>query len=200
MKKNGQSSLVPLWRQALLRVIFDQEMNPEKNELREIAASLTSFPETRANALREGRAFSVSVAVWIKDESGRLLFIKKVEEGGKWGPPAGRMEFGENPILAALRETQEEAGIIPKLTGLLAIRTITTDGIPRLGFVFAGEIPPGSDIKPLDKGEIAAAEFLTRSEIEKLIEDGQIFMPDFNLPSLQDLWSDERAFPVSVIR
>lgn len=43
-----------------------------------------------------------------------VLFLQRVPsklEGGKWGVPEGKLELGETPLDAAIRETFEETGI-----------------------------------------------------------------------------------------
>jgi 8-oxo-dGTP diphosphatase len=50
----------------------------------------------------------------IKDESGRLLLIKRGHEPGKglWSIPGGRVEAGESDADALVREVREETGLI----------------------------------------------------------------------------------------
>ena len=50
----------------------------------------------------------------IKDESGRLLLIKRGHEPGKglWSVPGGRVEAGESDADAVVREVREETGLI----------------------------------------------------------------------------------------
>jgi 8-oxo-dGTP pyrophosphatase MutT (NUDIX family) len=46
----------------------------------------------------------------VRDKSGRYLFIKRF---GKWDIPKGKLEAGESPEMAAIREVTEECGIEP---------------------------------------------------------------------------------------
>jgi len=48
-------------------------------------------------------------------EGGRLLLIRKKRGlgGGKINAPGGRLEAGETPLEAAVRETREEVGVVP---------------------------------------------------------------------------------------
>jgi len=50
-------------------------------------------------------------------EEGRILLIEKKRGlgAGKINGPGGRLEPGETPLQAALRETQEEVGLIPRV-------------------------------------------------------------------------------------
>jgi 8-oxo-dGTP pyrophosphatase MutT (NUDIX family) len=50
------------------------------------------------------------VLVVVRKEN-RFLLIQEAKADQPWYLPAGRVEFGEDFITAAKRETQEEAGI-----------------------------------------------------------------------------------------
>jgi mutator protein MutT len=54
------------------------------------------------------------VGAIIKDDSGRLLLIKRGHEPGKglWSIPGGRIEAGETDEDAVVREVREETGLI----------------------------------------------------------------------------------------
>jgi len=65
------------------------------------------------------------VAVVARDETKRILLIKrKLEPGkGEWALPSGFMELEESPEEAALRELKEETGMMGKCVGLIGIYT-----------------------------------------------------------------------------
>lgn len=55
--------------------------------------------------------------------AGKVLLLKRsdtaADEPGTWGFPAGHLEEGESPLLAALRESREELGFAPESAELL---------------------------------------------------------------------------------
>ncbi len=54
------------------------------------------------------------IAACYLEIDGRLLLLKRAQgkfEGEKWGVPAGKIEKGETPVDAAMRELSEETGI-----------------------------------------------------------------------------------------
>lgn len=55
----------------------------------------------------------VGVGVWIFNTQGKLLLGRRLSKHGRgtWAPPGGKMEFGETPIIAAIRETKEETDL-----------------------------------------------------------------------------------------
>ena len=54
---------------------------------------------------------------------GRLLVIRRGREphAGRWSLPGGRLEFGEQLADGALRELQEETGLVGSIAGLCGI-------------------------------------------------------------------------------
>jgi mutator protein MutT len=56
-------------------------------------------------------------------ESGSVLLVRRRFDprAGTWCLPAGFMEAGETPEQSALRELQEETGVIAQLTGLFGV-------------------------------------------------------------------------------
>ena len=57
---------------------------------------------------------TVEVAGCFCEWEGKILYLKRhadKPQGNTWGLPAGKMEKGEDPRTAAVREVQEEVGI-----------------------------------------------------------------------------------------
>ena len=70
----------------------------------------------------------VSAFVLCRNADGRVLLTRFAFPGhpdhGKWTLPGGRMEWGESPAEAALRELHEETGLRAKLGGVLGVFTL----------------------------------------------------------------------------
>jgi len=61
-----------------------------------------------------------SVAVLPRDADGRILLVR-VSDTGQWAAIGGFIEPGESPDEAAIRESQEEAGVTVRLVRLLGV-------------------------------------------------------------------------------
>lgn len=68
------------------------------------------------------QAFSAYfIVLVVVEHEGRYLLIHEASHGQTWYLPAGRVEPGETLIEAAVRETQEEAGVRVRPTALIAL-------------------------------------------------------------------------------
>ena len=91
-------------------------------------------------------------------EAGRVLLVRRRWDprAGAWCLPAGFMEAGEHPEQSALRELQEETGVIAQLTGLFGVYAGFDDPRVRavlilyLGTITGGEQRPGDDAIELE--------------------------------------------------
>lgn len=54
----------------------------------------------------------VSVLVLLHDNNGNVLLLERADKQGFWQSVTGSLEIGETPFQAALREVEEETGII----------------------------------------------------------------------------------------
>lgn len=61
-----------------------------------------------------------SVAVLPRDDNGRVLLVK-VSDTGLWAAIGGAIEPDESPEDAAVRESQEEAGVVVELKAILRV-------------------------------------------------------------------------------
>jgi ADP-ribose pyrophosphatase YjhB (NUDIX family) len=58
------------------------------------------------------------------DDAGRVLLCRLSPDEldvGKWTLPGGGLDFGEDPAVAAVRELQEETGLVGRITDLLGV-------------------------------------------------------------------------------
>lgn len=149
---------------------------------------------------RERLPVSVSSAVFIEDEQGRLLLLQQASERKKfrWGPPGGGLESHEDPMMCALREVREEIGAEAELTNLIGIYSIDKgDNTTGIGFVFRGRIAEGEIV--LNEGEIKDARFFAPDEIRQLILEDMLYKPEYNLLAIED-WFNGQSFPIEAIR
>ena len=71
-----------------------------------------------------GRYTRVAAYVRCEDEDGRILLCRlgpDEPDPGAWTLPGGGLEFGEEPAAGALRELEEECGLVGELEGLLGV-------------------------------------------------------------------------------
>ncbi len=113
---------------------------------------------------------TVSAAVRRDD---RLLFVRDAygDFQGVWTFPAGFVEEGEQPDVAAIREAQEEAGVIGAIEGLVSVVTLLWRGAPMLYLVFLARHVSGEPTP--DGQETEAAAFLGLAALDELPFDGQ---------------------------
>jgi 8-oxo-dGTP pyrophosphatase MutT (NUDIX family) len=60
------------------------------------------------------------VAAIVRDESERVLFMHRADDG-RWGLPAGAIDPGESPAAAIIREVREETGLDVRPTRVAGI-------------------------------------------------------------------------------
>ena len=94
------------------------------------------------------------------DPAGRILLVRTTYLGPGWMLPGGRVERGETPQAAAVRETREETGIAVTVERLILV---DAHRAREVSFVFGGRAV-GGELEP-QLGEIAEAGWLTRDEI-----------------------------------
>ncbi|MBN1981828.1 MAG: 8-oxo-dGTP diphosphatase [Chitinivibrionales bacterium] len=90
-----------------------------------------------------------AVLCFIQSADRLMLIHKKTGLGaGKINAPGGRIEAGESALQAAIRETQEEIGLIPaNLVEMGQLFFIFTDGYSLHGTVFKSDQYSGSPIE-----------------------------------------------------
>jgi 8-oxo-dGTP diphosphatase len=111
-------------------------------------------------------------AVVIHDE--RVLLVRNVRgvTRGRYLLPAGRLEAGELPDQAAVREAFEETNLRVEIEGLLGVRLwVMDDGEHNYFFMFLARlVSPVGDLRP-NLAEIDDARFFSRDEMAALGRD-----------------------------
>jgi ADP-ribose pyrophosphatase YjhB (NUDIX family) len=104
-------------------------------------------------------------------DGGHYLLVEEREPGGRtaWYLPAGGVKAGEDFLAAAVRETQEEAGVMIELVGLLgADQLLAEDGqTTKIRFVFLGKVVGGS-LKTIPDDESVRAAWFHPDELRGL--------------------------------
>src|SRR5258708_15844732 len=70
-----------------------------------------------------------SANVIVVNDQDQILVIRRTDNGN-WAVPGGAMDPGESITDAAVRETQEETGIVCEITGLFGVYTYPGPAIP----------------------------------------------------------------------
>lgn len=80
----------------------------------------------------------------VRNENGQVLLVQNWLGGGRWGLPGGGVERGEAPVEAAVRELEEEVGIVREANEAQSLFTIDSSGHKEVVFslsVTAESIP-----------------------------------------------------------
>jgi 8-oxo-dGTP pyrophosphatase MutT (NUDIX family) len=121
--------------------------------------NLASHP--RAALALEGRRAAAVAVTLVGDAEGNACFLltrraaRMRRHAGQWALPGGRVDGGETPAAAALRELAEEVGLA-RAPG--AVLGILDDYATRSGFVITPVVVwggPGAELVP-DPNEVAA--------------------------------------------
>ncbi|MFF0761541.1 NUDIX hydrolase [Streptomyces sp. NPDC003737] len=117
-----------------------------------------------SNSAREGQStplHSVSVAGVVVREDGRLLAIRRADNG-TWELPGGVLELNETPEAGVAREVLEETGIHVEVDELTGVYKNTSRGIVAL--VFRCKPSGGTE---RTSTESTAVEWLTPDEVSE---------------------------------
>ena len=158
-------------------------------------ANLASF-ERRASAVGGHKAAAVAV-VLLPDEEGRGCFLltKRAptlrSHTGQWALPGGRMDAGESPERAALRELDEEVGLKLDVASMLGF----LDDYPtRSGFVitpvvFWADDPGALAPNPAEVARVhlVPLEILDAPDVPRFISIPESDRPVIQLPILGSL-------------
>ncbi|GDX24218.1 hypothetical protein LBMAG10_08830 [Actinomycetes bacterium] len=100
------------------------EVKPSDLKTKKSPAKKSAKPDKSKNPNTSRRVEEISAGGLVVDLSGeRGLLIGRHDKRGRtlWSLPKGHIEVGETPEAAALREVEEETGIISKITRSLGV-------------------------------------------------------------------------------
>lgn len=119
---------------------------------------------------------SFGVAGGIIERDGKFVLVREAQgiEKGKWNHPAGWIDVGENPVVAAKREVQEETGYVFEPKQLLGVYSLVrADLTAILGspphaikLIFTGDFSDTPVASP--DNDIAEVKWFSPEEIEAM--------------------------------
>lgn len=127
-----------------------------------------------AKAYREIVRHAGGAAV-LYTENGKILFVKQFRYAyGKelYEIPAGKLNHGEDPMCAAARELEEEAGLKAELVPYLQIYP-TPGYTDEIIYIYLAKNAIQVEQK-LDEGEFLNVEYISVDKAVDMIENGQI--------------------------
>lgn len=119
----------------------------------------------------------------LTDQTGRVLMQHRSHdthpEPGRWTPPGGRLEPGEDAVTAAGRELLEETGLTAVLELDRVVEQVGADGTGVRFHVFTGHTDACQEDVIL--GEGLAMRFLTPDEIatKELVSNAHLFLASY---------------------
>lgn len=106
------------------------------------------------------------------NESGELL-LQRRRDTGQWAIPGGKQDLGETPSACAVRECEEETGVLAHVTGLLGVYSdpahlveYTSDGEVRQEFEITVLGEPVSG-KPTANEEASDVAWIAPGDLDK---------------------------------
>jgi len=148
------------------------------------------------------QTFGVVGAIIEKD--GKILLVKEAKtlDAGKWSHPAGWIDVGEDPIVAAKREVKEETGFDFRPTHLLGIYSLLKESFQeKHGFlpqaiklIFIGDISNQSEELHEDISEI---KWFTPEEIYEMDEE---ILRDLDIKQMVKDYFDNKKYCLDIIK
>jgi len=151
-------------------------------------ANLDAF--ARRRVAPDGRRPAAVAVVLLADEQGRACFLLTRRaatlraHATQWALPGGRVDEGESPERAALRELEEEVGLV---RGEESVLGLLDDYGTRSGFIITPVVAwagPGLALTP-NPAEVAAAYRVPLTELDKPGVPRTITIPESDRPVIQ---------------
>ena len=127
-----------------------------------------------SRSLREVIRHSGGAAVYLEAD-GKILLVRQFRYAyGKeiYEIPAGKLNKGEDPRAAALRELEEETGYKAELSPMFSLYP-TPGYTDEVIYVYKAENPRFVGSRP-DEGEFLNCKFLPKESVLKMIKSGEI--------------------------
>jgi len=134
--------------------------------------------------------------LWLVNERGEILLSQRAthvdSDAGVWGPSvSGKVEEGEEPEEAAVRETQEELGIDPQILSPIHLHDEIhnhSDGRLRKFSIFYSKINKNtSETMNLDPNEVASTKWISLDDFQTLFSEDPA---SIIISSATKLWED----------
>jgi 8-oxo-dGTP diphosphatase len=113
----------------------------------------------------------------VTDDEGRVLLCRLSAgelDVGKWTLPGGGLDFGEDPQIGAVRELEEETGLVGRITRLLGIDSRLYPPRPgrdvpfhAIRVIYRAEVN-GADLRHEAVGSTDRAEWFNRDRISTI--------------------------------
>jgi acetyl-CoA carboxylase carboxyl transferase subunit beta len=104
----------------------------------------------------------------VLDAGARILLVRRGRSpsAGEWTLPGGRVEAGESPEAAVVRELREETAIEARVVALLCVVTIVRDDVVYTIHEFL--MAPQGDAPPRAGDDAAEARWASREDVDAL--------------------------------
>jgi ADP-ribose pyrophosphatase YjhB (NUDIX family) len=137
----------------------------------------------------------VELAVIVAVQQGNTVLLTKREDFEVWCLPGGAIDPGESPEVAAVREVQEETGLVVQLTRMVAVISRPHWGTHgRISFVFAA-VPLGGTLAPEPREVIDIGYFPTEQLPTPLFSHHQQMITETFQGSNGQVWVSMQQMP-----
>lgn len=142
------------------------------------------------------------------EKGGKIALVQEsVNSGkpdaGKWNQPAGWLDVGEDPIVGAKREVEEETGFIFTPTAILGIYSLVRKDIEKqlngtphaIKIIFIGDIK--TDNQKMLYEDVSGLKWFTPEEIYAM---DNTTLRDMDIKQLVKDYLDGQQYPLNTIR